>query len=64
LIIAGAQYVSTALVAGFVPRLLGVSPTAVYIPWVVCVSAANFLILRHRIFHSHGNEQQGAFPLS
>lgn len=52
LLFAGVQYGTTAVVTATVPRLLHVSPTLVYIPWVACISATNFLVFRHRIFHS------------
>ncbi len=59
LAIAGLQYGTTAVVTALLPRLLHVSPTAVYIPWVVCVSALNFVVLRHRVFHSAGHGSPG-----
>ena len=49
--VAGIQYGLTALIIATVPHALGVSPEAVYLPTVLLISAANFLVFRSRIFH-------------
>ncbi len=51
LIVASVQYASTAVATFFLPSLLGLPVTAVYLIWTVSVTLANFIILRHRIFH-------------
>ena len=56
LLVAGVQYATTALVTATVPGLLHVSPTLVYIPWVVCLSTTNFMLFRHRIFHAESSD--------
>jgi putative flippase GtrA len=51
LTLAGLQYGLTAGIAAVLPRALGVSPEAVYLPTVAALSMMNFLVLRARIFH-------------
>jgi putative flippase GtrA len=49
---AALQYGLTAAITGIVPHALGVSPEVVYLPTVVVIAVANFLIFRSRIFHA------------
>ncbi len=62
LLFAAVQYGTTAVVTASVPHLLHVSPTLVYIPWVVCISVSNFLVFRHRIFHSESTLEPSPSP--
>jgi putative flippase GtrA len=51
-ILVAVQYGTTALVTAVLPHALHVSPTAVFIPWTLLVSALNFVLLGSRIFHT------------
>lgn len=51
LILAAVQYGVTAASTAVLPSALGVSSEAVYVPTVLAVTAANFLIFRNRVFH-------------
>ena len=51
LAVAAFQYGVTAGITATVPHALGVSPEVVYLPTVLVLSAANFLVFRSRIFH-------------
>lgn len=51
LVVAGIQYGLTALIVATLPRALRVSSEVVYLPTVLVISAANFLVFRSRIFH-------------
>jgi putative flippase GtrA len=50
--VAGLQYGLTALMTATLPHVLSVSPEVVYLPTVLGLSAANFLVFRSRIFHA------------
>jgi putative flippase GtrA len=58
LVMAALQYGVTALITGTLPRVLGVSPEAVYLPTVVVISVTNFLVFRSRIFHAEIDSPQ------
>lgn len=49
--VAGLEYGLTALMTATLPHALAVSPEVVYLPTVLGLSAANFLVFRSRIFH-------------
>lgn len=50
--VAGVQYGVTAGLTATLPHVLGVSAEVVYLPTVVVLTCANFLIFRSRIFHA------------
>lgn len=51
LALAGIQYGLTAAITATLPSALGVSTEVVYLPTVVVLAAANFVVFRSRIFH-------------
>jgi putative flippase GtrA len=51
LLVAAIQYGLTAIVVATLPHVLGTSSEVVYLPTVLVISAANFLVFRSRIFH-------------
>jgi putative flippase GtrA len=53
LLVAAAQYGSTALVTAFLPSALHVPTTIFFFAWTICVTASNFIIFRHGIFHAN-----------
>lgn len=52
-VIGAIQYALTAAATGWLPGLLEVSDTAVYLGCVVVLSASTFIALRTRVFHAH-----------
>jgi putative flippase GtrA len=48
----GAQYCVTALVTALLPSRLGVSTEAVYVITALLLAVGNFMIFRHKVFHS------------
>lgn len=62
LVVAAAQYATTAAATHFLPTALGVSVTVVYVTTVIVVTVVNFLIFRARVFHSTVNGDGGLAP--
>lgn len=52
LLMAGIQYGSTAVASQFLPGLLRVPVTVVFLGWTFSVTLVNFIVLRHGIFHA------------
>jgi putative flippase GtrA len=52
LLVALAQYGTTAAATLLLPSALGMPTEAVYLTMVALLSAVNFLVLRHRVFHA------------
>ena len=52
LLVAATQYGTTAAVTAFLPSALHLSTTIVFFAWTVVVTASNFVIFRHGIFHA------------
>lgn len=50
--VAGVQYGLTAAITATLPHALGVPDEVVYLPTVVVLTCANFLVFRSRIFHA------------
>lgn len=59
LLVAAVQYGSTALVTAFLPSVLHVPTTTVFFAWTICVTASNFIIFRHGIFHAAHRQESG-----
>jgi putative flippase GtrA len=52
LALAGAQYGLTAASTALLPPVLGLPTEVVYLATALLITSANFLLFRHRIFHS------------
>jgi hypothetical protein len=52
MLVAAAQYVLTALSTHFLPGILDLPVTPVYLATALTLAALNFLVLRGRVFHS------------
>jgi len=52
LLVAATQYGTTAAVTAFLPSALHISTTIVFFGWTIVVTASNFVIFRHGIFHA------------
>lgn len=57
LLVAAAQYGSTALVTAFLPPALHVPTMIVFFTWTIIVTASNFVIFRHGIFHAERSQE-------
>jgi putative flippase GtrA len=51
-LVAATQYGTTAIATSFLPSVLHVSTTIVYLVWVICITASNFVIFGRGIFHA------------
>jgi putative flippase GtrA len=51
-LVAATQYGTTAAVTAFLPSALHISTTIVFFAWATCITAINFVIFRHGIFHA------------
>jgi putative flippase GtrA len=51
LAVAAAQYGATSLATLFLPGVLGIGVTYVYVATAVVITAINFLVLRTQVFH-------------
>jgi len=57
LLVAGAQYGTTAAVTAFLPSALHIPTTGVFFAWTILVTASNFVIFRHGIFHAERSRE-------
>ena len=58
LLVAGIQYGTTVVATLFLPYVLHVPVTAVYLGWTVSVTMINFIFFRHRVFHAERSDNQ------
>lgn len=56
--VAAVQYGVTAASTALLPSALGVPTELVYVVTVALVTATNFVVFRHGIFHADGEEEQ------